>query len=74
MLSDPFVGRQDVMRLSSATLEEAITGNGRVALLAGEPLMGKTRTAQRFAANAEQRVLIIDDLPPGQAVVWPACE
>ena len=37
----------------TAVLEEAWAGQGRIVMLAGEPGIGKTRTAQEFATLAE---------------------
>jgi len=48
-----FVGRSREMDLLRAALAEANDGRGQVALLAGEPGIGKTRTAQELARYAE---------------------
>ena len=47
-----------------AALEETIAGRGRLAMLVGEPGIGKTRTAQELAAYAETR---------GTQVLWGRC-
>ncbi len=41
---DIFVGRQREMAELTAALEEAVSGQGRLFMLAGEPGIGKTRT------------------------------
>lgn len=38
-----------------ASLEDAMSGQGRLVMLVGEPGIGKTRTAQELAALAEAR-------------------
>ncbi len=48
----------------TAALDDAIAGRGRVAMLVGEPGIGKTRTAQELAALAETR---------GAQVLWGRC-
>ncbi len=48
-----FVGRSREMDLLRAALAEAMDGRGQVAMLAGEPGIGKTRTAQELARHAE---------------------
>ena len=48
-----FVGRSREMDLLRAALAEAKDGRGQVALLSGEPGIGKTRTAQELARYAE---------------------
>jgi ATP/maltotriose-dependent transcriptional regulator MalT len=59
-----FVGRQQEMVQLKAALDEALAGQGRVAMIAGEPGIGKTRTAQQLAAYAEER---------GAQVLWGRC-
>ncbi len=48
----------------TAALDDALSGQGRLIMLAGEPGIGKTRTAQELAALAEQR---------GAQVLWGRC-
>ena len=48
-----FVGRSREMDLLRAALAEANDGRGQVALLAGEPGIGKTRAGQELARYAE---------------------
>jgi predicted ATPase len=59
-----FVGRQREMDELKATLEDALAGHGRLVMLAGEPGIGKTRTARELAAYAETR---------GAQVLWGWC-
>src|SRR5262249_47690297 len=49
-----FVGREREMEALEAGLRSAREGHGRVILLAGEPGIGKTRTAREFANGARQ--------------------
>jgi MoxR-like ATPase len=55
------VGRQREMDELKAALEDALAGHGRLVILAGEPGIGKTRTARELAAYAETR---------GAQVLW----
>ena len=50
-----FVGRQHELADLRAALEESLIGRGRLAMLVGEPGIGKTRTAQELASYAETR-------------------
>jgi DNA-binding CsgD family transcriptional regulator/tetratricopeptide (TPR) repeat protein len=59
-----FVGRQKELTDLKADLTAALAGKGRLILLAGEPGIGKTRTAQELAAYAETR---------GAQVLWGRC-
>ena len=59
-----FVGRQQEMAELRAVLEESIAGRGGLAMLVGEPGIGKTRTAQELASYAEGR---------GAQVFWGRC-
>jgi DNA-binding CsgD family transcriptional regulator len=63
-LPGAFVGRQQEMAELSRALEDAIAGRGRVVMLAGEPGIGKTRTAEELASIAEQR---------GVLTLWGRC-
>jgi hypothetical protein len=47
-----FVGRQREMGELKAALEDALSGQGRLVMLAGEPGIGKTRTAQEVMKSA----------------------
>ena len=44
--SGTFVGRQRELAELNAALEDAISSRGRLVMLAGEPGIGKTRTAE----------------------------
>ena len=59
-----FVGRQREMGELGAAVEDALAGRGRLAMLVGEPGIGKTRTAQQLAVVAGQR---------GAQVLWGWC-
>ena len=48
-----FVGRQREMGELKVALDDAMAGQGRLVMLAGEPGIGKTRTAQELASYAE---------------------
>src|SRR5262245_37463393 len=50
-----FVGRAREMDALRAHLEEALSGQGRLVLLAGEPGIGKTRTAEELTTYARLR-------------------
>ena len=50
-----FVGREREMAELKVALDEAISGRGRLVMLAGEPGIGKTRTVQELADIAEER-------------------
>ncbi|MEK7807218.1 MAG: ATP-binding protein, partial [Chloroflexota bacterium] len=62
--SNRFVGRQREMAELNAVAEDALAGHGRVVMLAGEPGIGKTRTAQELASHAETL---------GAQVLWGWC-
>ena len=59
-----FVGRQREMAELRAALHDALSGHGRFVMLAGEPGIDKTRTAQEVAAYAEEQ---------GAKVLWGWC-
>jgi DNA-binding CsgD family transcriptional regulator len=60
----PFVGRERELRRLLARLALTGVGQGGVVLLAGEPGIGKTRTAEEFATAAEAQ---------GARVLWGRC-
>ena len=60
----PFVGRGETLRSLESELAAALNGQGAVALVAGEPGIGKTRCAEEFAQIAEDQ---------GALVVWGRC-
>jgi predicted ATPase len=49
-----FVGRHREMAELTRAMEDAISGQGRLVMLVGEPGIGKTRTADELAARAHQ--------------------
>src|SRR5262249_34982402 len=59
-----FVGRAREMDALRAHLEEALSGQGRLVLLAGEPGIGKARPAEERTTYARLR---------GMAVWWGRC-
>jgi DNA-binding CsgD family transcriptional regulator len=59
-----FVGRQREMGQLKTALEDALSGQGRLVMLVGEPGIGKTRTARELAAYAEKF---------GARVLWGWC-
>ena len=59
-----FVGRQHEMAQLNSAMDDAISGQGRLITLAGEPGIGKTRTAQELASYAESL---------GAQVFWGWC-
>ena len=60
----PFVGRSKELARLEEALARALAGEGRMVMLAGEPGIGKTRTAEELARKA--RAL-------GAAVLWSGC-
>ncbi len=62
--SSTFVGRQQEMGELTAALEDAMSGRGRLVMLAGEPGIGKSRAAQEIGAYADLR---------GSRVLWGRC-
>src|SRR5262249_52861466 len=59
-----FVGREAELEQLDRALGAALSGSGRLLMLAGEPGIGKTRTASEFAAHARSR---------GAGVLWGRC-
>jgi DNA-binding CsgD family transcriptional regulator len=59
-----FVGRRADLDELRRALDDALTGRGRLVLLAGEPGIGKTRLAEELAAEATQQ---------GCRVLWANC-
>src|ERR671919_1681969 len=64
LVGNAFVGRQREMDELKSALEDTLAGRGRLVMLVGEPGIGKTRTAQEFAAYAQKR---------GALVLWGRC-
>ncbi len=60
----PFVGRRDEIARLEQLLQRAKSGKGGLAMLVGEPGIGKTRTLEEFAANAREQ---------GAVVLWGSC-
>ncbi len=63
-VSGVFVGRQRELAELESAVEAALIGQGRLVMLAGEPGIGKTRTAQELDSYAESR---------GAQVLWGWC-
>src|SRR5688572_10977758 len=61
---DLYVGRERELAALRAALEQALAGSGRILALAGEPGIGKTRTAQVLGGLAQ---------PLGLRVLWGRC-
>jgi DNA-binding CsgD family transcriptional regulator len=59
-----FVGRYRELSELKASLEDALSGMGRLIMLVGEPGIGKTRTAQELATYARLR---------GAQILWGRC-
>ena len=59
-----FVGRHREMAVLREVFDDALAGRGRMVMLAGEPGIGKTRTAQELASYAEGQ---------GAQVLWGRC-
>ena len=53
--SSDFIGRRAEIEKLAARLEDALGGRARIVLLAGEPGIGKTRTAEEIVAMAARR-------------------
>jgi DNA-binding CsgD family transcriptional regulator len=64
LMGGAFVGRQREMGKLKTALEDALSDQGQLLMLVGEPGIGKTRTAQELAAYAEAR---------GAQVLWGWC-
>jgi DNA-binding NarL/FixJ family response regulator len=70
-----FVGRERELAALGTALDQALAGEGRIVMLAGEPGIGKTRTAQvlaRYAESRDARVLwgrCYEE--PGAPPFWP---
>ncbi|MFQ6030555.1 MAG: AAA family ATPase, partial [Dehalococcoidia bacterium] len=63
-ISADFVGRYQEMSQLRVALEAAAAGEGKLVMLAGEPGIGKTRTAQELAAFARRQSI---------QVLWGRC-
>ena len=60
----PFVGRRSEMARVRSHLDATVAGTGRVVMIAGEPGIGKTRTAAELEIYAEKR---------GFQALWGRC-
>jgi DNA-binding CsgD family transcriptional regulator len=61
---ETFVGRQNELAVLRGALEKALSGRGGGVMIAGEPGIGKTRTAQEFSEYAARQ---------GANVLWGRC-
>ena len=59
-----FVGRERELEEMRTLLEDALAGQGRMLMLAGDPGIGKTRTAEQLSTYARVR---------GARVLWGRC-
>jgi DNA-binding CsgD family transcriptional regulator len=59
-----FVGRENELAVLRAALDHALAGRGCSVMIAGEPGIGKTRTARELAEHAGRQ---------GAAVLWGRC-
>jgi class 3 adenylate cyclase/DNA-binding NarL/FixJ family response regulator len=59
-----YIGRQRELETLRGMFDQAQAGNGRIVMLAGEPGIGKTRTARELADRAAQQ---------GALVLWGHC-
>jgi predicted ATPase len=64
LIATTFVGRERELELLHSLLDRACAGSGGVALLVGEPGIGKTRTATVLAEDAREH---------GMRVLWGRC-
>jgi DNA-binding winged helix-turn-helix (wHTH) protein len=75
---DPFLGRSDAMGHLVAALDAACGGRGRLALLTGEPGIGKSRCVSEFAAVPTGRQISVWSgrcvLAAQTAAFWPWVE
>lgn len=77
-LGDPFVGRQQVLAELERHLERTLGGRGGLSLLSGETGIGKTRCAEEFLLQVQQRGIDVfrgHCLPADSApALWPFVE
>ena len=77
-VSDPFVGREKIMKAADQALAEVLSGEGRTLTIVGEAGMGKTRTLHEIATRAARlgaltwfgRCLELDGAP----AFWPVIQ
>lgn len=73
-VTDPFVGREQVILQLMAALEASRADRGSFLLLTGEPGIGKTRCASEFAALARDRGISVWSgrcFDEGAPAFWP---
>ncbi len=68
------MGRERELTELNAALEGALSGQGRLVMLAGEPGIGKTRTAQELAVHAENLGAQVWWGRCYEAPYWPSAE
>jgi len=73
--ADLFIGRERELAALGGAMDQALAGRGRIVALAGEPGIGKTRTAEvlgRYASQQDVPVLWGHCLEePGAPPYWP---
>jgi DNA-binding CsgD family transcriptional regulator/tetratricopeptide (TPR) repeat protein len=57
--SAPFVGREAEMETLIAALADAVSGQGRILLIGGEPGIGKTRLVDEFTHRARKKDVLV---------------
>jgi DNA-binding winged helix-turn-helix (wHTH) protein/tetratricopeptide (TPR) repeat protein len=76
--TDVFSGREDVLRVLGAHLEEALAGRGTSLLLIGEPGIGKTRTLHELARRASAAGFVpffgLCSEVDGAPALWPVIQ
>ncbi len=68
-----FIGRHREITDLKAALGDALSGHGRLVMLAGQPGIGKTRTAQELATMADQRGAETFSIKRDGCHVIPSC-
>ena len=59
-----FIGRQEELVKMTNSLDDAISSQGRIVMLAGRPGIGKTRIAHEFVTQADTK---------GTKTLWGWC-
>src|SRR5437588_3510357 len=62
--AEAFVGRSHELAVLSAALRQAATGDARLALVSGEPGIGKTALARSFARRAIDVITALESVSP----------
>ena len=68
------VGRETELSELTAALDDAVSGSGRIAMLVGEPGIGKTRLAEELAASTDGNTRVLWGRCPEQQAspsYWP---